>query len=402
MSKTKIRLRGGNFAVIIIVALYAIWTLGRPLSFTAPIASPHLAKSPSVASELSWPSVGQAAVGITPSGVLASHGEQTAIPIASTAKVLTALSVLRKHPIAKGQTGPTITISQDDVAIYNHYLSVDGSVAPVTAGAKFTEYQMLQAIMLPSANNMADSLAIWAFGSLDAYADFAGTLSQQLGMTHTRVGADASGYDPATVSTAHDLVLLGQAAMGNPVLAEIAAQKSAVIPVAGTITNVNFLLGQDDIVGLKTGNTDQAGGVFLGVSKVTVKGTPLTIVSAVVGSNTLYDALAFSVPLLKSTQNNFDTVTILKAGSVVGSYTLPWGGVATATTAHDLSVLAWKGADIPITVNLQPINTRTSQHDRVGTATITASPYSGSTSTAVQLASTPARPDAWWRLRHPL
>jgi D-alanyl-D-alanine carboxypeptidase (penicillin-binding protein 5/6) len=402
MSKTKIRIRGGNIAVIVVVALYAVWALGRPLSFIAPIASPHLNKSSVAASQLSWPSVGQAAIGITPSGVLASHGEQTAIPIASTAKVLTTLSILRKHPLSKGQPGPTITITQDDVAIYNHYLSIDGSVAAVTVGAKFTEYQMLQAIMLPSANNMADSLAIWAFGSLDAYAEFARTVSQQLGMTHTRIGTDASGFDPGTVSTAHDLVLLGQAAMGNPVLAEIAAQKSAVIPVAGTINNVNFLLGTNNIVGLKTGNTDQAGGVFLGAAKVSVRGTPLTIVSAVVGSNNLYDALAFSVPLLESAQNNFDTVTVLKAGSVVGSYSLPWGGTATATTTQNLSILAWKGADIPIDVSLQPINSRTSRHDRVGTATVKASPYSGTTTTGVELNSTPTRPSALWRLRHPL
>ena len=54
------------------------------------------------------------------------------------------------------------------------------------------------------------------------------------------------------------------AAMRVPALAAIAAQaQQAVVPVAGLVRNYNTLLGQDGIVGLKTGSTQAAGGCVL-------------------------------------------------------------------------------------------------------------------------------------------
>ena len=43
-------------------------------------------------------------------------------------------------------------------------------------------------------------------------------------------------------------------------LAAIAAKSTAVVPVAGVVRNYNTLLGQDGIVGLKTGSMQAAGG----------------------------------------------------------------------------------------------------------------------------------------------
>ncbi len=387
---------------MVLAAGYTAWALLRPL----PLIVPRIAKLPvvtaGVSNRLAWPAQGQAAVGINPSGVLAMHGDERPVPIASTAKVLTALMVLKKHPLALKQSGPKITITTDDVRLYNDYLAGDGSVTAVTVGETLTEYQMLQAILLPSANNIADSLAIWAFGSLPNYASFANNYSRQLGLTHTRVGIDASGYDPSTVSTAHDLVLLGEAAMQDPVLAEIVGQSSANLPVAGTIQNVNGLLGTGGIVGVKTGNTDQAGGVFLAAQQAVIGGKSLVIIAALVGTNSLYDAMRDSLPLLASAQRNFTTTKLVAARTVVGSYAAPWGSGTTAVTAESLSALVWKGSTLRSTSDLQPLPATAKATTAAGKLRLPQSSV-GPAQTAKVVTSAPLTDPSWlWRLTHPM
>ncbi|MDL2341909.1 MAG: serine hydrolase [Patescibacteria group bacterium] len=398
----KFTLAGNGLLIIVILAVYCLGALGRPLPALQPVTANLQLKNPTASAALKWPAVGQAAVGINPSGVLALHGEQTAIPIASTAKVLTALMVLKQRPLAAHQSGPKITLTSADVKIYHQYVAGDGSVSAVTAGETLTEYQMLQAILLPSANNIADSLAIWAFGSLPAYANFANGYIRQLGLTHTHVGSDASGYDPTTVSTAHDLVLLGEAAMQEPALAEIVGQTSADLPVAGKIQNVNGLLGTDGIIGVKTGNTEQAGGVFLAAKQATIAGKKLILIAAVVGSNSLYDAMVGSLPLLASAQENFSAAEILPAKTVVGSYKLPWGGTVTAVSDKPLATLAWNGSMIPSEIKLKAINPSTKPGQIVGAVQLPQSPVSAAQTVSASLSEAISQPSVTWRLRHPI
>ena len=125
-----------------------------------------------------------------------------------------------------------------------------------------TERQALEALLLPSADNVAWILARWDAGSAAAFVDRMNAVAHQLGMTSTRY-TDPSGLAASTTSSAADQVRLGIAAMGQPALAGIASQSSALIPVAGTVDNLNSLLGEDGIVGLKTGSTSAAGGCAL-------------------------------------------------------------------------------------------------------------------------------------------
>lgn len=131
---------------------------------------------------LKWPNYGQAAIGTPDYGVLAQNGKMTPKPIASIAKVVTALAILKAFPLSAGENGPTITISHDDVLDYQSAYSQGQSVIPVVAGEKLTEYQALEAMLLPSANNIAELLANWAFGSTTAYLDYANNL--EIGRAH--------------------------------------------------------------------------------------------------------------------------------------------------------------------------------------------------------------------------
>ncbi len=392
-------------AILLLVAGYCAWAARRQLPDIA-AAQPLVSVKAEVPAgrPLAWPAGGQAAVGIAGSSTLQTHGgAQTGMPTASTAKLITALCVLQKRPLTLGQQGPTITLTASDVALFNSYNSKQGSVVKVAAGEQISEYQMLQTLMLPSANNMADSLATWAFGSLPAYAAYANNYVSQLNLTATHIGTDASGFDPSTVSSAHDLVKLGEIAMQNPVLAQIVGQPSASgIPIVNNIKNVNFLLGTDGIVGIKTGNTDQAGGVFVAADQGIINSKHVTIVTAVLGSPTLFAAMKDNLTLIQSAQANFKPATIVKADAVVGRYKLPWGNYVSAQATQDLKLSGWAGSTIPFTVNLKPISADSRSGQNIGSLTVKASATNGQTSIPLQLKTAPGKPSIRWRLLHPL
>jgi serine-type D-Ala-D-Ala carboxypeptidase (penicillin-binding protein 5/6) len=292
------------------IVLYVVVTIVLvvvAVHYVSPYFNPNPLSATTSDSSLDWPNSGESAIGVVGHGVSATSGSQTDRPTASTAKLIAALTVLNTYPLQPGQSGPLLTMSRNDLAILSAYANLNGSrIGRMGVGEQLSEYQMLEAMMLPSADNMADSLAIWAYGSLPAYQAAANQYLANHNINDTHVGVDASGLNPSTVSTAHDLVLLGEAAMQNAVLAEIVAKPSVGgFPLVGTITNTNTLLGQNGIVGVKTGNSDQAGGVFVFAANYTdANGQKLTVVGAVQGLPDLQSALHAAVPLLNSTEQN--------------------------------------------------------------------------------------------------
>ena len=56
---------------------------------------------------------------------------------------------------------------------------------------------------------------------------------------------------PSTVSTAADQVVLARAALEDEVFADIIAEPTATIPVAGKIKNYNDMLGKDGVFGIR-------------------------------------------------------------------------------------------------------------------------------------------------------
>jgi D-alanyl-D-alanine carboxypeptidase (penicillin-binding protein 5/6) len=190
--------------------------------------------------------------------------------------------VLRDHPLRPGQDGPTITLTDADVADTDRRAGQDESVVAIAAGEQLTERQALQALLLPSANNIAAVLARWDAGSAARFVARMNATARSLGMTHTRY-TDPSGYDDATVSTAADQVRIVDRAMRLPVFASIVATPSATLPVAGTVHNTNTLLGHNGFVGVKTGSTAAAGGCFAFRAIRWIHGKRTTITGVVLG-----------------------------------------------------------------------------------------------------------------------
>jgi len=229
-----------------------------------------------------WPASGQAAFRRSGQSQIQVGPNQHPAAIASVAKVMTAYLVLRDHPLLPGRDGPTITLTDDDVADTDRRRGQDESVVSVAAGEQLTERQALEALLLPSANNIAAVLARWDAGSEERFVAAMNATVRSLGMTHTRY-TDPSGYDNATVSTAADQVRIVERAMRLPAFAGIVGMSSATLPVVGTVQNTNALLGHDGFVGVKTGSDDAAGGCFAFRAVRRIDGRWTTITGVVLG-----------------------------------------------------------------------------------------------------------------------
>jgi serine-type D-Ala-D-Ala carboxypeptidase (penicillin-binding protein 5/6) len=264
-----------------------------------------------------WPAYGQAAVQIGQSQIQAGPNQHVAA-IASVAKVMTAYLVLRDHPLALGQDGPTITLTDADVADTDRRRGQQESVVSIAAGEQLTERQALRGLLLPSANNIAAVLARWDAGSVDRFVTRMNAAARSLGMTHTRY-TDPSGYDDATVSTAADQVRIVDRAMGQPVFASIVATSSATLPVAGTVYNTNTLLGHNGFVGIKTGSDAAAGGCFAFRAIRWIDGKRTTITGVVLGqpgNDQIAAGLAAAAAMV-------DRITGHRATPDLGQRTLP-------------------------------------------------------------------------------
>jgi serine-type D-Ala-D-Ala carboxypeptidase (penicillin-binding protein 5/6) len=229
-----------------------------------------------------WPRHGQAAFIREGEWQLHAGPNQHVAPIASVAKVMTAYVVLRDHPLRPGEDGPAITLTGADVADTERRSRRGESVVAVAAGEQLTERQALQALLLPSANNIAIALARWDAGSVHRFVARMNATARALGMTRTRY-TDPSGYDDATVSTAADQVRIVQRAMRLRAFARIVATTSVTLPVAGTVRNTDTLLGHHGFVGVKTGSDRAAGGCFAFRAIRRIDGRPTAITGVVLG-----------------------------------------------------------------------------------------------------------------------
>ena len=352
------------------ILLFGIFLYARPVPALS-AEKRALAFADAARPAIDWPAESQAAFGTVEQGLLEGENNQVIRPTASVAKLLTALTILQAKPLNPGEQGPMIPIKQADVDIYNDYYSKNGSSVPVQIGMEISQRQMLEGILLPSANNYADSLAVWAFGGLDKYRLAAQALAKSFGMTHTTVGSDASGFSPSTTSTADDLARLGIAAIKHPTVAEIVKLNEATLPIAGLKQNTNWLLGDEGVVGIKTGNINEVGGVFVFAYIHQIdKLHKVTMVGAIQGEPTLFDAVLKARNFIKQTKSHFSVKTAIKKGQTLATYHSSWGQDMPAIAKDDISFVSWPGKTVQPSVALNNAATRLPSGSKVGVVTV--------------------------------
>lgn len=214
--------------------------------------------SPAGAPALAWPAVGSAAIGIPSLGVLATH-DDAVVPIASLTKMMTAYVALQREPLTIGQSGPCHVVTDGDVATYQEMLALDESSLAVEPGERLCEVDLLEGLLVHSAGNYAVMLADMVAGSTVGFVGLMNAEAADLGLSGTHYG-DVTGYSPLSVSTARDQAILAERLMRSAVVRSIVIEPSVTLPVVGTVSSFTPDVGVDDVIGVKSGRTAQAGG----------------------------------------------------------------------------------------------------------------------------------------------
>jgi serine-type D-Ala-D-Ala carboxypeptidase (penicillin-binding protein 5/6) len=349
--------------LLALVVAFGAFNYLRPIPAVAAAPSLHTQDTVQGAvPKLLWPSSGSAAVGVSGLGAIASSGNEQPMAAASVTKVMTALIVLTDKPLLKDQQGSSITVTDEDVRGYQTDLANKESVVEVRAGEQLTELQLLEGLLVPSANNFAEMLARWDAGSIDAFVASMNKRAAALHLTHTTFG-DTSGASPKSVSTPSDLMALGMEAMNLDVFAQIVAMPQADLPIAGTVYNVDGVLGQTGIVGIKTGSGLQSGANFLFAASVQVDGHPVTLFGCVMGQPTLALAFTAAKRLIASLLSGVHVRRVIAKNQAVARYSTAWGAQADLLSTADVDLVEWPGMilrqrlDAPALVIEKPLAT---------------------------------------------
>jgi len=385
----------GGLGLVLATAFYLPFTLLAPLHASAASLDPYIAPTTS-APTLTFPGYGATAVGAVDfPGILAKSGTDAPLPLASITKIVTALVVLEAKPLGVQEPGADIAFTQADVAIYNDYLARFGSVKPVKAGLVLSYRQVLELTVVASANNYAQSLVNWAFGSEAAFVPVANAWLADHGLS-SMVLTDATGMNPENVGTASDLVELGRLALADPLVSVLVSTKAVSIPSVGEIKNTNKLLGDAGVRGIKTGTLDEANLLFAADQKVGDE--TVTVIGVMLGAKDHKVLDADVVTLLKSVKPGFQEVVLASAGQEYGSYSTLWGDTADAVAAEDAVVVVWADTAISLLVKARPVTLGTKGED-IGMLTFTVG--ASTIEVPIELDATIDDPGPGWRLSHP-
>jgi len=379
------------FLVAIVAGAAFLGVVGtRPLPYL-PVTAEKIPPTHPIA--LSWSGQSSVAVGTADGGVKATAGSQAQRPTASIAKVITVLVVASVHPLAVGSDGASITMGAADVAQIGAVESAGGVALPVSRGQVWTQRQMLDGILLVSANNLANSYAIWAFGSMRAYHDAAMNWLAAQGLKNTVVGSDACGLDPATRSTPSDLFALGTKLMADPGLRDIVSQQHATGPGGLALDNTNALIGQDGFIGIKTGTMSVAGYCLLFANKLQVDGQTVLVIGVVLNEPSDPARFQAAQALVAFMKNNIVPTDVV-AGQTFGYVTDLDGHAVPIVAASGIPGVRMRDQIVTVRLTVTRLDMPVADGTPVGTVTV------GDTTVPLVVGSAIPSGDLGWRLEH--
>ena len=336
------------------------------------------------------------ALGVDP---IATGGGSDALPMASVAKIITALVVLDAKPLAVGEPGPAYSLVTADYQDYLDYTADGARTVIVFPGESWTQRELLQAMILGSSNNHADTLARWAFGSVDAYVTAANAWLAENDMPQTSV-TDANGLLDSSTGTGADLARIAGLAATNPVIADIIANPASALVNQRGVSNTTAYLPELGITGISRSYTDAGGVCFLFTAAVTVDEQTFTFAGGFIGEPD-YDTLTADLTaLMASATAGVSEVPVLTEGDAYASFTTAWGDTADAVVATPRTKFGWQAAEpTGAVVTLDDVKTGRAG-SKVGRVTVDA--FGETVTSTLELDDSLTDPGPGWRLLHPI
>ena len=239
-------------------------------------------------------------------------------PIASLTKVMTALIVLDRRSL-----DDTVTVPPDAVFDDDDYGA--SSTLGLEAGERRTVRELLDGLMLQSANDAAVALAIDVSGTEQRFVALMNERARALGMSETQFFSP-NGLDDRGRSTARDLLVLTRAAIGEQGFGSIVGSRFRTIEApAGRprrVQNRNALLWlYPGATGVKTGSTAAAGYCLI----ATAERGGRNLVAIVLGDRN--EPFSEAATLLDHGFKGFTQESFVSSGEAIGTVAIRGGAV---------------------------------------------------------------------------
>ena len=222
--------------------------------------------------------------------MLYGHNEKEKAYPASITKVMTALLTL--EAVDRGDLSLSQPITASHLAVTS--IDEDSSTAGIEAGEVLTVEQLLNCLLIVSANEACNILAEWDAGSIAAFVDAMNAKAKALGCENTHFVNPSGLHDPDHYTSAWDLYLIAREAMKHDDFMTIVNTKSYEIPPTNKTEDERVLHSTNALIsnwrlagylysgaqGIKTGSTDAAGQCLVSSA---VRGSR-TLVSVVLGA----------------------------------------------------------------------------------------------------------------------
>ena len=237
---------------------------------------------------------------------------------ASTTKILTAILVLENCDLNE-----IVTASYDAVStIPEGYVS-----AEIQGEEQLTVEQLLEVLLVHSANDAANVLAEYVGGSIESFVSMMNTKINELGLSNTHFTNPYGLQEDDHYTTAHDLAIIMQYCLQNDDFRRIAGSVSCSIPATNksgirSYTSSNQLILPDNpnyyryaTVG-KTGFTTEAGNCLVSCAYR----NDLELICVILGGtivNGVSSRFPDSITLYEYGFNNFSLKNIANPGDVI-------------------------------------------------------------------------------------
>ncbi len=187
---------------------------------------------------------------------------------ASITKILTAILTVENCNL-----NDTVTITNEMIS----KVPAGYTTAYLTAGEKVTVEQLLNVLLIPSANDAGFALAIHISGSVEKFADLMNAKAEEIGCTNSHFTNPSGIHDEEHYSTAKDMALITLYATNYPQITDIGCKTSYTLHPSNsnsrTFYTTNTLIKPESnsyyeyATGLKTGFTEPAGSCIIATAK---------------------------------------------------------------------------------------------------------------------------------------
>jgi D-alanyl-D-alanine carboxypeptidase (penicillin-binding protein 5/6) len=251
-------------------------------------------------------------------GVLCEKNSQNRQYPASTTKILTAVLALEMGDLSQVMTASQSAV--DDIG-------PNGSNIGIIPGEKIRLENLLQAMLICSANEAANIVAENISGGREEFIGLMNRKARELGATGTNFTNTNGIHDPDHYTTASDMAIFARYAMMLPKFREIVCMPSLAMPPTNKhpewppLSNTNKLLtsvkkDMYEVNGIKTGFTGPAG---YNLVTSAADGSGMELISVVMGvrnDNAQENVRKYSEELLDYGFSNFKRVVLLEEGKV--------------------------------------------------------------------------------------